>query len=295
MSQVSRTRALVLSRPAIIVALAVAFLLIVATALLTAASTRGTVAAEKQATHAEVTFTAATKLVLALGDSSTAARSYLATRDEKFLTDYRAARERQQEQLARLTRQLAEDGDALRLLELTRKSTEVRFANFDRALATLRAEGPNAALAAFDASDNGRAVEDASRLVLLLQRQEFSELTEHSSVAAGRAEIIRALNLGLVVTAVALGTGVVWWLLRRMRELEGLITVCAWTRRVKWQGRWMSFEEYLAKRFNLYCTHGICEEAAERMRREAEATPVAESWRDDATAPLPPRTPVTSG
>jgi CHASE3 domain sensor protein len=295
MSHVSRTRALILSRPAVIGALAVAFLLILATALLTAASTRGTVAAEEQATHAEKTFAAATSLVVALGDASAAARSYFTTSDEKYLAEYRAARERQQEQLARLARQLSGDADALRLLDLSRKSTEARFANFDRALSTLREQGAAAAFAAFNTTDSGRAIEDASRLVLLLQRQEFSELTEHSSLAAGRAEIIRALNLGLVVTAVALATGVVWWLLRRMRELEGLITVCAWTRRVKWQGHWISFEEYLAKRFNLYCTHGISEEAAERMRREAEATPVAASWRDDAAAPLPPRTPVTSG
>jgi hypothetical protein len=55
---------------------------------------------------------------------------------------------------------------------------------------------------------------------------------------------------------------------RRLRKFDGLITVCAWTRRVKWQGRWMTMEEYLTQCFNLRCTHGICDEAAEKMRAD---------------------------
>ena len=72
-----------------------------------------------------------------------------------------------------------------------------------------------------------------------------------------------------------------------MRDLEGLITVCAWTRRVKWEGRWVTFEDYLAKRFNLHCTHGICEEAAEQMRNEtAEAPLTRDPWGAEEAVPL---------
>ena len=53
---------------------------------------------------------------------------------------------------------------------------------------------------------------------------------------------------------------------KRDRSLEPFVTICAWTRRVPWEGRWISFEEYLGKQFNVRCTHGICEEAAHRMR-----------------------------
>ena len=55
---------------------------------------------------------------------------------------------------------------------------------------------------------------------------------------------------------------------RRLRKSDGLVTVCAWTRRVKWQGRWMTLEEYLTQCFNLHCTHGICDEAAAKMRAD---------------------------
>jgi len=53
-----------------------------------------------------------------------------------------------------------------------------------------------------------------------------------------------------------------------MRELETLITVCAWTNRVKYEGKWVSFEQYLHKRFNLRFTHGISEEATRKLMME---------------------------
>lgn len=43
------------------------------------------------------------------------------------------------------------------------------------------------------------------------------------------------------------------------------VTICAWTRRIRWQGRWITFEEFLAERFDLRWTHGICDEEAEKL------------------------------
>jgi len=88
------------------------------------------------------------------------------------------------------------------------------------------------------------------------------------------------LNLALSSITLALAIGAAWTACRRrVRELEGLITICAWTQRVRWQGHWISFEDYLAQRFNLRCTHGICEEAAEIMKRDALRNPIIAELR----------------
>lgn len=42
-------------------------------------------------------------------------------------------------------------------------------------------------------------------------------------------------------------------------------TVCAWTHRIKDQGKWISFEEYLAKHFKMQFSHGISEEAVKQI------------------------------
>lgn len=48
---------------------------------------------------------------------------------------------------------------------------------------------------------------------------------------------------------------------KHIEELRGQIkTVCAWTHRIKDEGKWISFEEYFSKHFDLKFSHGISEE-----------------------------------
>jgi CHASE3 domain sensor protein len=52
-------------------------------------------------------------------------------------------------------------------------------------------------------------------------------------------------------------------LLLRIRELQSIITICAWTQRVNFNGKWMRMEEFLWERFRVKVSHGISEEAFE--------------------------------
>ena len=48
---------------------------------------------------------------------------------------------------------------------------------------------------------------------------------------------------------------------RQTKALEervaGLVSMCSWSRTVEHKGEWISFEEYLKRRFNLDTSHGI--------------------------------------
>jgi hypothetical protein len=48
---------------------------------------------------------------------------------------------------------------------------------------------------------------------------------------------------------------------RQTKQLEekvsGLVTMCAWSRTIQYQGEWISFEDYLKRRFNVETSHGI--------------------------------------
>lgn len=48
-------------------------------------------------------------------------------------------------------------------------------------------------------------------------------------------------------------------------DLEKLVTVCAWSRKIKVDGRWVTFEEYLVENLGLRITHGIDPEAARTL------------------------------
>ncbi|MBL9139308.1 MAG: hypothetical protein JNK85_25795 [Verrucomicrobiales bacterium] len=53
---------------------------------------------------------------------------------------------------------------------------------------------------------------------------------------------------------------------REIRErLETLVRVCAWSRTVEFEGEWLSFEQYLSRRFGIKTTHGISPAEFEKM------------------------------
>ena len=66
----------------------------------------------------------------------------------------------------------------------------------------------------------------------------------------------------------------------RIRELQNeLQLICSWTNRIRSEGRWMRFEEFMQKNFHMKFTHGISEEAAQKIgddmatsRRESRST-----------------------
>jgi PAS domain S-box-containing protein len=49
---------------------------------------------------------------------------------------------------------------------------------------------------------------------------------------------------------------------------ETLVTVCAWTQRVRHEDGWMNLSEFLSQRLGLRLTHTICKEAAESVLEE---------------------------
>lgn len=57
----------------------------------------------------------------------------------------------------------------------------------------------------------------------------------------------------------------------RIKELKGkLQLVCSWTNRIKSEGRWMRFEEFMQRNFNMAFSHGISEEALGQMKWEID-------------------------
>jgi hypothetical protein len=70
-----------------------------------------------------------------------------------------------------------------------------------------------------------------------------------------------------VITQV--GVVIIFWMHRWITKLQtGLVTICAWTKRVRHAGVWMEFEAYLERRFGLRVTHGMSEEVAEQFLQD---------------------------
>ena len=54
------------------------------------------------------------------------------------------------------------------------------------------------------------------------------------------------------------------------RRVNDLVTMCAWSHTVEYQGEWISFEEYLLRRFNINTSHGISPAEAKKTFGELQ-------------------------
>jgi GAF domain-containing protein len=65
---------------------------------------------------------------------------------------------------------------------------------------------------------------------------------------------------------------------------EALITICAWSKKVRIDGEWVSFEEFLERRFGMRVTHGISREAMRRALLEWKSKSAATSSAEATAA-----------
>lgn len=61
--------------------------------------------------------------------------------------------------------------------------------------------------------------------------------------------------------------------LETLQQMQGqVLTVCAWTKQIKEQDRWISLEEFLEKHFHIGVSHGISQDAINGLRTKFDST-----------------------
>jgi CHASE3 domain sensor protein len=117
-------------------------------------------------------------------------------------------------------------------------------------------------------TDQGRDTINRVRNVLFRMREQQTDLlVTRQQTAEARFLFDQTVSLVLVgVTTIALIAiiGVVI----RLERMRQIVTVCAWTGQVKYEGEWIRLEDYLQRRFGLSVSHGLSKEAAEKMIQE---------------------------
>jgi hypothetical protein len=96
-------------------------------------------------------------------------------------------------------------------------------------------------------------------------RQQDEKLEEQTKAAA----LSRNMTIGMAIIEIFLVAAIVF-LVMRLTRLEQLVTVCAWSHRLLYEGQWISLERYLEQRFGIHASEGITEEQAANLMAENE-------------------------
>jgi len=147
-------------------------------------------------------------------------------------------------------------------LNRLRPLVEAKLAEF-REVTRLKQSGQDEkALQLVSANGGVLALNQIRSVIAEMQAAEDQTLASRLRENETKVNVRDAISTGLLCLSAVVVTaaGV---LLLRIRQLQSIITICAWTQRVNYNGKWMRMEDFLWKRFRLRVSHGISEEAFE--------------------------------
>jgi len=218
--------------------------------------------------HTQLVLRHARELLRLVMDAEGGERGYLITGDDSFLEPFAEAERRARAEIATLRDMVGNNPRQLAAIAAMEPEVETILGQLRERIAARREEGFDVARAAVLTE---RAELNIDQLAARIDR--FVD-TENTLLAQREQDFVQRSHLTTIVISVALILTVallgfeVRVLHRRTRELEAVVTMCAWTKRVKHRGEWVTVEQYLLDRFGLHLTHGISDEGKRHLELE---------------------------
>ena len=187
---------------------------------------------------------------------------FLLTGSQSWLATYLFSQNDAMIRLTFLAMSFADRPAQLARLNRIRPLVEAALAEF-RDVTRLKQSGQDEkALQLVSANDGLLALNRIRSLIAEMQAAEGEMLANRLEENESKVNMRDAISTSLLCLSavVVAGAGV---LLFRIRQLQSIITICAWTQRVNYNGKWMRMEDFLWQRFRLRVSHGISEEAFE--------------------------------
>jgi CHASE3 domain sensor protein len=225
-------------------------------------------------THTHEVEGAITNVVNSMVDAETGQRGFLLTRREPYLEPYDAAISRVGQQLTDLRTLTADNASQQERLREIQPLVRERLDLLAQTIARER-EGEHQGALDLVNSGRGKFLMDKIRGVLRVMADEEHRLLwirqRELSKQAGRSTLLLRL---LVLVSVAVAAAVIY-LLRRTARVEPLVMMCSVSRTIDYHGEWLSFEQYLQRRFAIDTSHGLSPEGLEKLQQETHS-PAAE-------------------
>jgi CHASE3 domain sensor protein len=187
---------------------------------------------------------------------------FLLTGSQSWLVTYLFSQNDAMIRLTFLAMSFADRPAQLARLNRIRPLVEAALAEFHDVTRLKQSGQDEKALQLVSANDGLLALNRIRSLIAEMQAAEDEMLANRLEENESKVNMRDAISTSLLCLSavVVAGAGV---LLFRIRQLQSIITICAWTQRVNYNGKWMRMEDFLWQRFRLRVSHGISEEAFE--------------------------------
>jgi CHASE3 domain sensor protein len=202
-------------------------------------------------------------LLRSVVDAETAQRGFILTQHEEFLEPYNYSLTNIPLVENRIEETIL-DPDARVLFHQAQGAIDARM-TFTTETIEIQRSGQHDKAVAVVATGKGKALMDEvrTRFDAIEARQDYllgirqEQHREHARLNEHATWLLIALDLLFV--------GLVIYLIAHLRRAQAMLHVCAWSQTVEYQGEWLTYEEYLLRRFGLHVTHGISPAEADKF------------------------------
>jgi CHASE3 domain sensor protein len=182
-------------------------------------------------------------------------KAYLSTGDVSFLNQYNSACSDVDSSMDHLVNEDYEVSSKLAHAQGLREFVHAKLSEIGRFLAHKPAVAK--APAPMPAVDGDLA--RIQRLLGALGQEETSDISGQLQAAQARTVFHRNLVVTVAVVNLLFLGGVAFCAIQ-IGKLHSLVTMCAWSKKVEYQGKWIPLEEYVRLRFGVRISHGISQE-----------------------------------
>jgi CHASE3 domain sensor protein len=208
-------------------------------------------------------------LSAAMSEAESDARGFLLTGDARHLEEFDQRRQRASDDIARLRELTTDDAAQKRRVEALVSLAESKRAQLESAVALMTAGNRDQAIALLRGSQGDRLLDGIKAMAAEARRAELGLLVSRQRRFDDAIDQRRVLRRILLASSLVVTIGAFYFALR-LRRLESFVTMCAWSRTIQLDGRWVTFEEYLSQRFNVRVSHGIAPKELDKLIAQIE-------------------------
>ncbi len=185
---------------------------------------------------------------------------FLLTGDQSYLKAHQFSYDDTSVRLADLNALYAGRSAQLERWNRLRPLVEAKLAQYREVTALKKAGQDDKALQLANGDSSTSIIDRIRSTIGEMQLAEDATLTERKRTNDAKLNASDAVSTGLLILS---ATVIIYAsvLILRIRQLQSIITICAWTQKVNFNGKWMPMEEFLWRRFRVKVSHGISEEA----------------------------------